>query len=192
MTEPNPYQPIPVDIPAGHPMLDTAGFTDARAVAGRGLSLAAALEVIKSAGYTVAEAEAALRAFGQADIRNAAPGRRSPQDPDHRCHRCQAPATVQWPRLASAEEAEAWHAGREQHIRAANDGRDAAGYVSDRTDTVTLAVHGCEQHDLSPAPFPHDSGGAMAAKQIGAKLRALTHDADCGGHGACQCGGDRG
>lgn len=160
MTDPNPYQPVPMDIPAGHPLLDTAGFTDAHAVAEGGLSLAAALEVIKGAGYTVAEATAA-HDQAMATLRS------SREPAVHRCHRCQAPATVQWPRYATADEAEAWHAGREQHIRAANDGREAAGYVSDRTDTVTLAVHGCDEHQL-PSP-------------------GLVHDADCGGHGLCRC-----
>lgn len=88
------------------------------------------------------------------------------------CHRCGDPATQQWPRHATPDEAEDWHAAREQHIRAHNDGRAEAEYISDRSDTVTLAVHGCDEHVV---PEPH-----------------RTHDADCGGHGACQCGGDRG
>lgn len=93
---------------------------------------------------------------------------RGPGARGHVCHRCQAPATQQWPRHATPDEAEDWHAAREQHIRAHNDGRPETEYVSDRTDTVTVAVHGCDEHVVDE---PH-----------------RTHDADCGGHGACQCG----
>lgn len=89
--------------------------------------------------------------------------------PRHACHRCEAPATQQWPRHATPDEAEDWHAAREQHIRAHNDGKPEAEYVSDRTDTVTMAVHGCDEHVVDDPRH--------------------THDADCGGHGACQCGG---
>jgi len=104
---------------------------------------------------------ALMRRDGGAGIRDRAPG--------HTCHRCHAPATQQWPRHATPDEAEDWHAAREQHIRAHNDGRPEADYVANRADAVTLAVHGCNNHVVDDP--------------------RRTHDADCGGHGACQCGG---
>jgi hypothetical protein len=146
--------------------------------------LAAALAVIKATGYTVAEATAAH------DQTTAA--LRTARDTRHVCHRCQAPATAQWQRHATADEAEAWHAGREQWIRQHNDGHAEAEYVSDRADTVTLAVHGCDDHDLSPGPADETNAAKYEARQVGAGLRTLTHDADCGGHGACGCGGGDG
>jgi hypothetical protein len=87
----------------------------------------------------------------------------------HLCHRCGNTATVQWRRNATEAEAEAWWDHLEQQIRQANQGLPGAQapYTADRTDTVTTAVHGCRQH---PVPDMH-----------------LTHDADCGGHGACGC-----
>ena len=151
-----------------------------------------ALAVIKASGYSVAEATAAHEQ-AMAALRD------SRRQPEHRCHRCGGTPTHQWTRRATDQEAEAWHAAREQHIRAHNDGRAAAGYVSDRSDVVTLAVHGCDEHNLTPVPDePVDSSpealGAVnfAAQDAGAALRALLHDADCGGHGACGCGGGDG
>lgn len=149
-----------------------------------------ARQVLAMAGISTTEALAGLDAFRQADIRNALPDRRDVQPPGHRCHRCQAPATAQWTRYASAQEAEDWHTAREQHIRTHNDGRAAAEYVSDRTDTVALAVHGCDDHDLSPGPADDTNAAEYEARQLGADRRALLHDADCGGHGACECGGN--
>lgn len=79
------------------------------------------------------------------------------------CHRCDTPATTQWPRHATeAETAQHWDAV-EQNIRA----NGTPDYVADRSDTVVKAVHGCDEHAVDA---PH-----------------LTHDADCGGHGACAC-----
>lgn len=86
------------------------------------------------------------------------------------CHRCGAPATTQWPRQATeAEAAQHWDA-LEQNIRSQPDiaGHGNATWTADRSDTVTKAVHACDQHVVDA---PH-----------------LTHDADCGGHGACGCG----
>ena len=86
----------------------------------------------------------------------------------HVCHRCGEAAATQWGRAATAAEAETWWSLLEQRIRQANQGMPGAAYVADRTDAVTVAVHGCEQH---PVPNPH-----------------LLHNADCGGHGQCGCG----
>lgn len=167
MSDETPYRLVPLSVPADHPILDAGGFTDLGVLGKAGPSaeqLAAALAVIKASGYSVAEATAA---HDQA----MAALRASRRQDGHRCHRCDATPTHQWTRRASEQEAEAWHTAREQHIRAHNDGRPAAEYVSDRSDTVTLAVHGCDEHVVSNVH--------------------LTHDADCGGHGACACGGDR-
>ena len=90
----------------------------------------------------------------------------------HECHLCQVPATVQWQRHATPDEAEAWHSAREQWIRAHNDGRPEAEYVADRSAPVMVATFGCGEHIVDDP--------------------TLIHDADCGGHGACQCGGDDG
>lgn len=83
------------------------------------------------------------------------------------CGTCGADATAQWQRRATADEHEQHWAASEQNIRASNDGHPAVDYVADRTDTVTKAVFGCDEHVV---PNPH-----------------LVHDADCGGHGNCQC-----
>lgn len=71
---------------------------------------------------------------------------------DHRamtaatCHACTEPATHQTSRPATPGEAEAHWAALEQNIRAANDGRPEVDYVADRTDSVTIAVHRCDEH----------------------------------------------
>ncbi len=57
---------------------------------------------------------------------------------------CTNRATHQTTRPATPEEAEAHWAATEQNIRAANDGRPEVGYVADRTDSVTIAVHLCD------------------------------------------------
>ena len=83
------------------------------------------------------------------------------------CSTCGNDATTQWARHATAAEAEdAWSA-LEQNIRASNSGRPDVDYVADRTQPVVKAVFGCDEHVV---PNPH-----------------LVHDADCGGHGNCQC-----
>jgi hypothetical protein len=107
------------------------------------------------------------------------------------CHRCGAVATVQWPRKATDAEREQHFDAQEQHIREQPNlfGPENAEYVADRTAPVTKAVHGCDEHDLSPAPADGSKKAAAAAKQAGVEARALTHDADCGGHGECRCGG---
>jgi hypothetical protein len=107
------------------------------------------------------------------------------------CHRCAAPATVSWQRAATDDEREQHWDAMEQNIRNQPnlfDGSNAE-YVADRTAPVTKAVFGCDEHDLSPASADGGKKAAAAAKQDGAELRALTHVADCGGHGACGCGG---
>lgn len=83
------------------------------------------------------------------------------------CHRCGQPATIQWRRDATDTEREAHWAALEQSIRASNDGRPEAAYTADRTQAVTKSVHGCDQHVVDA---PH-----------------LTHEAECGGHGTCEC-----
>jgi hypothetical protein len=85
------------------------------------------------------------------------------------CHRCDAPATTQWPRTATDAEAEQHWTALEQHIRAQPDiaGHGNATWTADRTDAVVKAVHACDQHVVDA---PH-----------------LTHQAECGGHGACHC-----
>lgn len=233
MTDQNPYEPVPLDIPPGHPLLDAGGFTDLRALGEVGPSgadlranfgtgpsaeqLAAALKTLAAAGISVDSLSSPdnIRVAlspgsysgpdlppGLAELLNAAsanlPPRRGRPQPGPRCHRCNTTPTHQWIRRASDQEAEDWHAGREQHIRAHNDGRPAAEYVADRSDTVTMAVHGCDAHNLAPAPEPIDGteeaerAAKEAAEQAGAALRTLMHDADCGGHGACECGDDCG
>lgn len=146
----------------------------------------AALAVFGQAGTSTADATTALTQLLGINAAQLRPARIAEQQ--HVCHRCQAPATAQWQRYATADEAEAWHAGREQHIRAHNDGRAAAEYVSDRSGVVTMAVHGCDEHDLSPGPVDDANAAGYEARQIGADRRALIHDAECGGHGACGCG----
>lgn len=107
------------------------------------------------------------------------------------CHRCGTVATAQWQRYGTDAEREQHWAALEAHIREQPNLFDDsnANWTADRSQDVTKAVFGCEQHDLSPAPFAPSDGGALAAKQAGAEARTLTHDADCGGHGQCQCGG---
>lgn len=114
---------------------------------------------------------------------------RAPRVPT--CHRCGTVATVQWPRKATDAEREQHFDAREQYIREQPNlfGPENAEYVADRTEPVTKAVHGCDEHDLSPVPADGSKKATVAAKQAGVELRALTHDADCGGHGECRCGG---
>lgn len=114
------------------------------------------LRKVGAAGLTVADL-----------TRSGAPVRGS--EPANPCHHCGADATTQWSRRATDDEHEQHWDAVEQNIRASNDGHEAAGYVADRSDSVTKAVFGCDEH---PDPAP----GAM-------------HEADCGGHGACGCGG---
>jgi hypothetical protein len=83
------------------------------------------------------------------------------------CHRCGGGAVIQWRRAASAGESKAWWSQLEQRIRQANRGLPHVAYVANRSDSVTIAVHGCEQHQV---PDTH-----------------LLHGAACGGHGDCEC-----
>jgi len=228
VTDQNPYQPVPVNIPDGHPALDTSGFTDLRALAEAGLSatqgmanvrgtmdalpssadLAAAMQTLAAAGISVDHLTTpdGIRAAlspgsysgpelppGVAELLNGPsanqPPRRGLRPVGHTCHRCGQAATHQWPRRATDQEAEDWHAAREQWIRQHNDGRPEAEYVSDRSDTVTVAVHGCDDHKLTPEIPVDNPEAAQIALDAGAARRALVHDADCGGHGACGCGG---
>jgi hypothetical protein len=107
------------------------------------------------------------------------------------CHRCTADATHSWRRAATDAEREGYWAALEANIRAQPNLSDAsnAEYVADHTAPVTKAVFGCGDHDLSPAPADDSDDAAAAAKQAGLDARILTHSADCGGHGECQCGG---
>lgn len=106
------------------------------------------------------------------------------------CHRCGTVATAQWQRNATDAEREQHWAALEAHIRSQPNlfGSENAEYVADRNEAVTKSVFGCDEHDLSPVPNAGGTKAAIAAKQAGLELRALTHDADCGGHGECQCG----
>lgn len=85
------------------------------------------------------------------------------------CHRCGTPATTQWQRTATDDEAAQHWAAVEAHIRNQSDiaGHGNATWTANRTDTVVKTVHGCDEHTVDA---PH-----------------ATHEADCGGHGACQC-----
>lgn len=87
------------------------------------------------------------------------------------CHRCGTTATMQWQRKATPAEAEQHWAALEQNIRSIPDlfGNGNAEYVADRTQDVTKAVHGCDQHTVDDM--------------------VTVHAHDCGGHGACQCEG---
>jgi hypothetical protein len=111
--------------------------------------------------------------------------------PPNPCHRCGRPATTQWQRNGTDAEAEQHWAALEAHIRSQSNlfGSENAEYVADRSEPVAKAVFGCDEHDLSPAPADGGDEATAAAKQAGAELRSLSHDADCGGHGACGCGG---
>jgi hypothetical protein len=91
------------------------------------------------------------------------------------CHACGSAPRFQWARLATPEEAAEQR--REITIlqgRALDDAEIAMRYGPLRT-----AVTGCTGHHLGGDPGDPDSG---------LDLRALLHDADCRGHGACQCG----
>lgn len=89
------------------------------------------------------------------------------QPPAHACHHCGNPATSQWQRQATPDEAEQHWSATEANIRASNSGNPAVEYTHPRNDTVTKAVFGCGQH---PDPCP-----------------GRVHDADCQGHGHCRC-----
>lgn len=120
-------------------------------------NVAALNRAIKDSTPSAAEATVGLRTFGTF------------MSGGNPCHHCGVPATAQWQRHATGDEAEQHWAATEQNIRANNDGHAAVEYVADRSDSVTKAVFGCDEH---PDPAP-----------------GVTHDADCGGHGACGCGG---
>lgn len=107
------------------------------------------------------------------------------------CHRCDATATTSWQRAATDAERDGYWAAMELNIRSQPNLFDAsnAEYTADRSQPVTKAVFGCDEHDLSPKPADGTKKAAAAAKQAGLDARALTHAADCGGHGECQCGG---
>lgn len=117
------------------------------------------------------------------------PGTRAPARPI--CHRCDTVATVSWQRTATDDERVGYWAAIELNIRSQPNLFDAQNseYTADRTQPVIKAVFGCDEHDLSPAPADGGKKSAAAAKQAGLELRALTHAADCGGHGECGCGG---
>lgn len=107
------------------------------------------------------------------------------------CHRCDSTATTSWQRAATDAEREGYWDAIEQNIRSQPnlfDGSNAE-YTADRTAPVTRAVFGCDEHDLSPTPADRSKKAAAAAKQAGADARTLTHNANCGGHGECQCAG---
>ena len=118
------------------------------------------------------------------------PGFRAPRVPT--CHRCGAVATVGWQRQATDDECEQHWAALEAHIREQPNLFDDsnASYTADRSQPVTKAVHGCDEHDLSPDPADDTDEAAVAAWQAGVEARTLTHEADCGGHGECRCGGE--
>jgi hypothetical protein len=59
---------------------------------------------------------------------------------------CTNTATHQFGRDATLLEAEAHWTAVEGNIRASNDGHPAVEYVADRTDTVTIAEHRCDDH----------------------------------------------
>lgn len=98
----------------------------------------------------------------------AAPARTAARLPA--CHRCGADATTQWPRQGTDTEQEAHWAAVEAHIRSQPNLFDAsnAEYTADRTQPVTKAVFGCDEHQVPDT--------------------TMLHTADCGGHGQCQCG----
>lgn len=114
---------------------------------------------------------------------------RTPRVPT--CHRCGVVATVGWKRYGTDAEREQHWDALEQHIRSQPNLFDDsnATFTADRSEPVTLVVHGCDEHDLSPVPADGSKKAAAVAKQAGVDARALTHEADCGGHGECRCGG---
>jgi hypothetical protein len=119
--------------------------------------------------------------------------RRTLPDDRPRCHHCKGIATHQWQRKATTAEATAHWDAVELNIRAANSGRPDVDYQADRTDTVTVPVHGCADHNLNPAPAPANdtpeahAAARAAAEQAGADARACLHDAECRGHNTCGC-----
>ena len=88
------------------------------------------------------------------------------------CHRCGAVATVSWQRHGADDEREQHWAALEAHIREQPNLFDDsnASYTADREQPVTKAVFGCDEHQVDDM--------------------TLLHVADCGGHGACGCGGE--
>ena len=88
------------------------------------------------------------------------------------CHRCGTVATAQWQRYGTDAEREQHWAALEAHIRSQPNLFDDsnASYTADRDQPVTKAVFGCDEHRVDDM--------------------ALLHAADCGGHGACACGGE--
>lgn len=97
------------------------------------------------------------------------PGNRAPRQPT--CQHCGTVATVSWQRTATDAERDGYWAAIEANIRSQPNLFNAqnAEYTADRTQPVTKAVFGCDDHQVDD----------MAA----------VHAADCGGHGACQCEG---
>jgi hypothetical protein len=87
------------------------------------------------------------------------------------CHRCDSPATAQWQRSGTDAEREQHWAALEAHIRSQPNLFDSsnAEYTANRNEPVTKAVFGCDEHLVDDM--------------------TLLHAADCGGHGACGCGG---
>lgn len=85
------------------------------------------------------------------------------------CHNCGQPATAQWQRRGSDAEREQHWVAMEQNIRSIPDlfGGQNAEYVADRSQPVVKAVFGCDEHQVADM--------------------AMTHAADCGGHGVCEC-----
>lgn len=94
------------------------------------------------------------------------------QAPPSPCHNCNQPATAQWQRAATDEEREGYWAAIELNIRSQPNVIDDqnANYTADRSQAVTKAVFGCDEHQVADM--------------------AMVHAADCGGHGACGCGGE--
>lgn len=90
------------------------------------------------------------------------------------CHRCGGAPLFQWTQLANPHEAESQKAEIFQlHGRELSDHEIAARY-----GPLRIAVTGCAEHHLGTDPEDEHSS---------ADARALTHEADCGGHGSCVC-----
>jgi hypothetical protein len=91
------------------------------------------------------------------------------------CHACGAPPLYQWSRRASTAEA-----ARQKVEIARLQGRELSDTeIAERYGPLCVAVTGCAEHHLGGDPAEPDSG---------MDRRALLHDADCAGHGACECG----
>lgn len=92
------------------------------------------------------------------------------------CHRCGGAPAFQWSRLANEQEAAAQRA----EITAMQ-GRELSNEeIEARYGPLRVAVTGCVEHHL----------GDGIGEHYGLDQRALLHAADCGGHGACACGGE--